>query len=58
MGRELAYRDHAEPRVWRHRDTCQFKAFFHAQIPRVDCSEHGVLQVKVPWAESKDRFPC
>jgi len=55
-GRELACRDHAEPRVWRHLDTCQFKTFLHARIPRVDCPEHGVLQVNVPWAESKARF--
>ena len=55
-GRELACGDHAEPRVWRHLDTCQFKTFLHARIPRVDCPEHGVLQVNVPWAESKARF--
>ena len=54
--RELSCRDHAEPRVWRHLDTCQFKTFLHARIPRVDCPEHGVLQVNVPWAESKGRF--
>ena len=55
-GRELACRDHAEPRVWRHLDTCQFKTFLHARVPRVECPEHGVLQVKVPWAEAKGRF--
>ena len=54
--RELSCRDHAEPRVWRHLDTCQFKTFLHARIPRVDCPEHGVLQVNVPWAEPKGRF--
>ena len=55
-GRELACRDHAAPRVWRHLDTCQFKTFLHARIPRVDCPEHGILQVNVPWAEFKGRF--
>ena len=55
-GRELACRDHAEPRVWRHLDTCQFKTFLRARVPRVECPEHGVLQVKVPWAEAKGRF--
>ena len=30
--------------------------FVHARIPRVECPEHGVLQVKVPWAEAKGRF--
>jgi transposase len=42
--------------VWRHLDTCQFKIFLHARISRVECPEHGVLQVKVPWAEAKGRF--
>ena len=55
-GRDLACRDHAEPRIWRHLDTCQFKTFLHARVPRVECPEHGVLQVKVPWAEAKGRF--
>jgi transposase len=55
-GRELACRDHGEARVWRHLDTCQFKTFFDARVPRVECPDHGVLQVKVPWAEAKRRF--
>src|SRR2546428_3042350 len=54
--RELACRDHAEERVWRHLDSCQFRTFVHARVPRVDCPEHGVLQVKVPWAEARSRF--
>jgi hypothetical protein len=28
----------------------------HASIPRVDCPEHGVKQVRVPWAEKGSRF--
>lgn len=28
----------------------------HARIPRVDCPDHGVLQVEVPWAEARSRF--
>ncbi len=54
--RELACRDHAEERAWRHLDSCQFRTFLHARVPRVDCPEHGVLQVKVPWAEARSRF--
>jgi transposase len=53
---ELAIRDHAEERVWRHLDTCQFKTLLHARVPRVECPEHGVLQVRVPWAEARGRF--
>jgi transposase len=36
--------------------TCQFKTLLHARILRVDCPGHGVVQVKVPWAENKGRF--
>lgn len=48
--------DHAEERVWRHLDSCQFMTHLHARIPRVDCEEHGVRQVAVPWAEPRSRF--
>lgn len=54
--RRLPCRDHAAERVWRHLDTCQFRTFLHARIPRVECPEHGVLQVDVPWAEARSRF--
>mgnify|MGYP001472055840 CR=1 FL=1 len=55
-GRELVCRDHAEPRMWHHLDTCMFKTFLHARVPHVECPEHGVLQFKVPWAEAKGRL--
>jgi transposase len=48
--------DHDEERVWRHLDSCQFLTYLHARIPRVNCGEHGVRQVKVPWAEPRSRF--
>lgn len=54
--KEYSCRDHAEGRTWRHLDSCQFKTLLHAKIPRVDCPEHGVLQVSVPWAEAHSRF--
>jgi len=52
----LACHDHAEERVWRHLDTCQYQTFLHARVPRVDCPTHGVRQVSVPWAEPRSRF--
>jgi transposase len=55
-GKELSIYDHAEERTWRHLDTCQFQTLIHARVPRIDCDEHGVRQVKVPWAEPKSRF--
>lgn len=54
--KSLPCRDHAEERVWRHLDTCQFQTHLHARIPRVDCPDHGVLNVMVPWAEAHSRF--
>ena len=54
--REQPCRDHAEERIWRHLDTCQFKTLLHARIPRVDCPDHGVGQVAVPWAAPRSRF--
>ena len=48
--------DHAEERVWRHLDSCQFQTYLHARPPRVACSTHGVRQVRLPWAEPRARF--
>lgn len=48
--------DHAEERVWRHLASCQFQTFLHARPPRMNCSKHGVRQVRLPWAEPHSRF--
>lgn len=45
-----------QPRRWRHLDTCQFQTVLAADVPRCSCPEHGVKQVKVPWAEPGSRF--
>lgn len=50
-GRQCSVYDHRERR-WRHLDTCQMKTFLTADVPRIKCEEHGVLQVEVSWAES------
>jgi transposase len=55
-GKPLPLYDHAPERCWRHLDSCQFMTYLHARIPRVDCPEHGVRQIRVPWAEPKSRF--
>lgn len=52
----LACYDHASERKWRHLDSCQYKTILHASVPRVNCPEHGVKQVNVPWAEKGSRF--
>jgi transposase len=46
----------AQPRRWRHLDTCQFQTILAADVPRCACPEHGVKQVRVPWAEPGSRF--
>lgn len=43
-------------RTWRHLDTCQFKTLVTADVPRVECGEHGVIQIAVPWAEPGSGF--
>jgi transposase len=55
-GQALAIYDHSEERTWRHLDSMQFKTFLHARVPRVQCTEHGVKQVRLPWAEPRSRF--
>ena len=54
--RSCSLYDHAEERTWRHLDTCQLQTLLHARVPRVNCSEHGIRQARVPWAEPKSRF--
>lgn len=48
--------DHTSPRSFRHLDTMQYQTILHCQIPRIECAEHGILQVKTSWAEPKSRF--
>ena len=43
-------------RRWRHLDTMQYRTILVAQIPRVQCDKHGVVQVAVPWSDPKSRF--
>lgn len=43
-------------RRWRHLDTCQLKTLLVADVPRVQCPEHGVVTVSVPWAEPGSGF--
>jgi transposase len=45
-----------ETRRWRHLDSCQFKTLIQADVPVVQCPEHGSQTVVVPWAEKYVRF--
>jgi transposase len=44
------------PRRWRHLDTCQYRTILRAHVPRVECAEHGVAQITVPWAAEGSHF--
>lgn len=43
-------------RRWRHLDTCQYRTILVAAVPRVECPEHGVKTIRVPWAEPGSPF--
>ena len=55
-GKQCTIYDHRPERQWRHLDVMQMTTYLHARIPRVDCPEHGVQSVTVPWAEPNSRF--
>jgi transposase len=46
----------SRPRRWRHLNTMQWKTFIESDVPRVNCPDHGVKQIRVPWAEDQSRF--
>lgn len=46
----------APARRWRTLDLGTIKTFVVAQLPRVNCPEHGVLAAGVPWARPHARF--
>jgi transposase len=39
-------------RTWRHLNFFQHKTFLHARQPRIECPDHGVKTIEVPWARS------
>jgi transposase len=43
-------------RRWRHLDTMQYRTVLIAEVPRVRCGAHGVVQIAVPWADPGSRF--
>lgn len=49
-------RHDTKPRSWRHLDTCQMRTILTAEVPRASCEQHGVRQMKTPWAEPNSRF--
>lgn len=48
--------DFREERTWRHLDVMQFETLIVCRVPRINCPEHGVKTVDVPWADNYARF--
>lgn len=47
--------DH-EIKRWRHLNFWQHATYLSAKVPRVECAEHRVRQVAVPWARAESGF--
>jgi transposase len=45
-------------RTWRHLNFFQHKTLLHARQPRIECHDHGVKTVNVPWARSGVGLRC
>lgn len=41
---------------WRHLDFFQYRCELEARVPRVDCEEHGVRLINVPWGRAGSGF--
>jgi transposase len=46
----------SEVKRWRHLNFWQHSTFLSARVPRVECPEHKVRQVEVPWARPESGF--
>jgi transposase len=55
-GRPCNKADHREERTWRHLDAMQFETIISCNVPRINCPEHGIKTVNVPWADNYSRF--
>jgi transposase len=43
-------------KTWRHLNFFGHQAFLHARVARIDCPDHGVRLVTVPWARPGSGF--
>jgi transposase len=44
-GKLCSIYDHTRERAFRHLNVCQMASFIHIRLPRIECGEHGVLQI-------------
>jgi len=42
--------------TWQHLNFFQHHCFITARVPRIECPDHGVKRVTVPWARPGSRF--
>ena len=54
-GKECPVYD-SEVKRWRHMNFWQYATHLSARVPRIQCGEHRVLQVPVPWARAGSGF--
>jgi len=54
-GKRCAVYD-SEVKRWRHMNFWQHATYLSARVPRVECPEHKVKQVSVPWARAGSGF--
>jgi transposase len=45
-----------QKRTWRHLNFFQYRAYIHCDVPRINCQEHGVLQIETPWSRPGSGF--
>jgi len=55
-GKKCTRHDLAPERRWRHLDAMGFETQIVSRTPRANCAEHGIHQMKVPWAGKHSRF--
>jgi transposase len=48
--------DHTKTQTWRHLDTCQCDTYVHVQLPRTNCPQHGIHEIKAPWAGARSQL--
>jgi transposase len=46
----------SKEKVWRHLNFFQYRCYIHAKVPRVECDNHKVKLVDVPWATQGSGF--
>lgn len=46
----------SKQKEWRHLNFFQYRCYIHARVPRVECKDHKIKLVEVPWAKQGSGF--